>query len=422
MKADTLFFYPKELIDKETQSLALSIRQWADKEVIANRLKFLENYRQLVENSRKKLAMDIGLQQMIWPEDYGGGGFNSYKRSISIVRIIEEISRADPGIGFMYAANLSSYAPMVMEPHIDKDLCAQFAPMFCGKELKTGGSLILPGAGDIDNKDETLFLGRTIQVAATLEDDEWVINGKGLRPLNSGASAELFCIVCASAYGGKGGKKAKGIPSIIYVPGDSKGIKRGKAFKKTGLHADKNADVSFNNVRVPKAYMVKRDGAVKGVYLWLNLCMSATCIGSLMNVYEIIKDWVDVRVIKGKGLIKENPLDAAVLAEIAEDITLSRMLTYNLANIMTKPEVYGSLEQDRVFALAEMIGMRVASSALHAINRTMELMGSAGYATEWNLEKHWRDVKTIQSYLCGIGANVPVSMDIARLFFDCKEI
>lgn len=422
MKADALFFYPKELIDKETQSLALSIRQWADKEVIANRLKFSENYRQLVEDSRKKLAIDIGLQQMIWPEAYGGGGFNSYKRSISIVRALEEISRADPGIGFMYAANLSSYAPMVMEPHVDKELCARFAPIFCGKELKTGGSLILPGAGDIHDEGGPLFLGRTIQVAAALRGDEWVINGKGLRPFNSGAGAELFCIVCAPTQVGKDGKKSKGMPSIIYVSGDSKGIKRGKVFKKTGLNADENADISFDNVRVPKAYMVKRDGAIKGVHSWLNLCMGAVCIGSLMNVYEIIKDWVDVRVIKGKGLIKENPLDAAILAEIAEDITVSRLLTYNLANIMTRPKDYGSLEQDQVFTLAEMIGMRVTSSALHAINRTMELMGSAGYATEWNLEKHWRDVKTIQSYLCGIGADVPVKMDIARQFFDCKEI
>jgi alkylation response protein AidB-like acyl-CoA dehydrogenase len=69
-----------------------------------------------------------------------------------------------------------------------------------------------------------------------------------------------------------------------------------------------------------------------------------------------------------------------------------------------------------------MIGARIQKSAILAVNRGMELMGSAGYAKEWHVEKHWRDIKTIQSALCGVGAGVPVKMDIARFFYDCKEV
>jgi len=49
-------------------------------------------------------------------------------------------------------------------------------------------------------------------------------------------------------------------------------------------------------------------------------------------------------------------------------------------------------------------------------------MGSAGYAKEWHVEKHWRDIKTIQSYLCGVGAEAPIKLDLARFFYDCREV
>ncbi len=50
----------------------------------------------------------------------------------------------------------------------------------------------------------------------------------------------------------------------------------------------------------------------------------------------------------------------------------------------------------------------------------MELMGgSAGYATEWNLERYWRDVKTMQIHLGNWELN---KMDIARYFYHCKTL
>jgi alkylation response protein AidB-like acyl-CoA dehydrogenase len=44
----------------------------------------------------------------------------------------------------------------------------------------------------------------------------------------------------------------------------------------------------------------------------------------------------------------------------------------------------------------------------------MELMGSAGYATEWNLERYWRDIKTLHGHL---GSEVLDRLEIARHCF-----
>jgi hypothetical protein len=69
-----------------------------------------------------------------------------------------------------------------------------------------------------------------------------------------------------------------------------------------------------------------------------------------------------------------------------------------------------------------MIGSRSQQAVMRAINRGLELMGSAGYAKEWHAEKHWRDVKTIQSLMCGVAAETPVKMDTARFFFSCSQV
>ena len=41
-------------------------------------------------------------------------------------------------------------------------------------------------------------------------------------------------------------------------------------------------------------------------------------------------------------------------------------------------------------------------------------MASAGYSTEWNLERYWRDVKTIQVHLGNWELN---KMELAQYFY-----
>jgi alkylation response protein AidB-like acyl-CoA dehydrogenase len=120
--------------------------------------------------------------------------------------------------------------------------------------------------------------------------------------------------------------------------------------------------------------------------------------------------------------MKENPLCASVLADVADEIFTARLLLYNLAHMMSKPEDWKHGGFQRIYTFSQIIGSQIQQKIVRAINRGLELMGSAGYAKEWHVEKHWRDAKTIQSYLCGVGAEAPVKMDTARFFFDCKEI
>ena len=143
-------------------------------------------------------------------------------------------------------------------------------------------------------------------------------------------------------------------------------------------------------------------------------------MGSLLSAFEIIREWGDTRVIKGRGCIfKENPLTASLMAEIGHQILLSRLLVHQLANLLAQPDDTRYTTDESLFATALGIFAHVSSSAEKSINNIMELMGSAGYATEWNLERYWRDVKTMQVYL---GNWELLKMDLARYFYNCKTL
>jgi alkylation response protein AidB-like acyl-CoA dehydrogenase len=140
----------------------------------------------------------------------------------------------------------------------------------------------------------------------------------------------------------------------------------------------------------------------------------------LLATYDIIKEWGDTRVIKGKGQVfKENPLVASLLGEIGGKMAMGRLLTFNAARLLSAPNLYGPAGSPPVATAATAAFKLAARGAMEAMDNTMELMASAGYATEWNLERYWRDVKTLES--CVLPETV-AQTDLARHYFDLKEL
>ncbi len=407
------FMYMKESITDYAGIMAKTIREWGEKEVLPSRKEYDEDYEhKLIYPAMKKLFVDMGLQKLVWPKEYGGAGIEPMALPTTLVRALEEVGKADPGMGFVFAGTFSLFTSIALEPHVNRELCTEFAPIYCESGEVRTGSLIFPEQGYLVGKEVANIKGRSIRVRAEPGDNEWVVNGEELRPVNSGAMADIFGVVCATD---------SGEIAYVLIPSNLEGVKRGDPILKTGLASDKNANVSLENVKIPDKYVVWRGEDAKYIgelVSWHTLCCCAICVGAMMDTYKTLKEWSTTRIIRGKPL-KENPVDAIVLADVAEEIALSRILTYNLANTLSKSEIYGDRWSDEVSTLAEMIGMYVANAASKVIGRAMELMASMGYAREGDIEKHWRDVKTIQS---SMGGSMPVLMDIARLFYECETL
>jgi alkylation response protein AidB-like acyl-CoA dehydrogenase len=405
------FPYMRELVMEYGEMVAKRAKDWAEKEVFPKRREYDEDYdRTLIDPAMEKLFVGMELQKLVWPKDYGGAGLKTPELTSTLVRVLEEVGKAEPGIGFVFACTFSLFTHIALEPHINRELCEEFAPQFCTSRKAKTCSLILPEQGYIFGEEVAKVKGRSVRVKAERRGDKWILNGEALRPVNSGAMADLYGAVCSDGS------------DIIFafVPGSANGVKRGEPIIKTGLAADKNADVTFEDVEVPNRYVFEGEVAKRAdeITSWLNLSSSALCVGAMMDIYKTLKEWSTTRIIRGKPL-KENPVDAIVLADVAQDVTFARLLAYSLANAMSKPDLYGERWSDQMVNMAEMIGIHCANTASKVAGRAMELMASMGYAREGDIEKHWRDVDTMRSAL---GGSMPILMDVARLYYGCATL
>ncbi len=411
MAINDLFLCPQEWVDDGAKDFVSLVRKWADREIISKRHEYRLNYEDLFIEKRLKLIGDIGLERLVLPESYGGYGWNEPAGASGITAVLSEVGRADAAIGFALAIKFALFSVIAMKPSISDVLCDTLVPLSFTEGINDV-TLILPGAGVADSE-TPLFFGRSVISRIEKTDGGYSITGDKLRPVGCGRNASLYCVVCSTG---------EGEIVLAFVPSETEGVVRGDAIKDTGLNACKNADITFDNAIIPAENVICREGSVLELYSWLNLFLSAVTLGAAFNFFEIVHEWAETRVIKGGVVMKENPLCAYVLADVAGEIATAKLLCYSLAQSFAGSEQYGGIGGQAIYTYAQMTGERVHRGVVKAINRGMELMGSAGYSKEWHVEKHWRDVKTIQSHLSGIGADVPVKMDIARYFYQCKEL
>lgn len=410
MKYQDLFMFPVEWLREVDRTIAETVSDWADQEVMSGRLEHKEDREALLEPAIRKLFVDIGLQGMVWPEEAGGAGLGTPEAAVTLVAVLEQIGRADTGIGFLFANTFAVHSTFGIEPHVNRALTGSLAPTYCEGGEPALASLILPGYGSLDGGKVPGFSGLTCQVRAASGGGGWVLTGERVRPQCSGVDASLFGAVCEGE---------EGETLFVLVPGSAEGLARSEPFKKTGLAASLNADLDFEDVNVPEENLVfAGTERLRSALCFYYLGCSATCVGSLMAAYEILKEWSETRVIKGKGQVfKENPLVAALLGEVGARIGISRILVYNLARMLAEAGAYGS--GPSIFATATAVFKEVTGNAVGVINNAMELMGSAGYATEWNLERYWRDVKTIQNTVV---PETAARVDMARHYFGCQTL
>ncbi len=413
MKKDInqLFVYPQTWVTNEAGDIAKSVRQWANKEIVSRRLEYQDDYENLFPQVRSRLALDIGCQGLMFPAEQGGLGLNQVETATLLTLVLKEIGRADAGIGFIHAAEYALCAVLAGAGAAGENLAARLAPLFCQDTLNTVAP-VLPAGGEA-GATYALFAGRPIKAALRLTESGYTVSGPSLRPLDLGADAAILAVVAADPEDN---------PALAVVPASSEGVSRGRPFPKTGLNGCRNTDIEMNQVSLNADHILPGKETVYAFYAWLNLLLGAVSTGAAMGCLEVVGEWSEERVIKAGGLIKDNPLCAAVLAEAYEEVAVSWTMLHHLAYALAHPDEWGAAGSALIFTTAQMTGRRVQTQTMLAVNKMMELMASEGYAREGRLEKSWRDIKTIQAGLCGIGGEAPVRLDVARHVFDSRAL
>jgi len=260
MNCFNLIAYPADFVQESDLILAQTVQQWADKEVIAKRLEYGEDYEQLLKPAMDKLFIELELQKLLWPEDFGGLGYNLPEAAITIVAALEQVGRADTGIGYLAAVNFALSSMICSGRLKHEGLCSSIAPLFCQADETALCALILttysPKAVLSEQK---LFRGKYFGASAQKSGQNLVISGEKLRPLNSGSDAQIVALICSI----EGSEE----PAMVLVPGDNLGLSRLRVHAKRlrrNIHTPNTANapvgVNCRSARLAVSDCIRRTG------------------------------------------------------------------------------------------------------------------------------------------------------------------
>ena len=376
-------------LSEETTLLIESVSRWAEQELRSKRGKHGEDFDELIKPALDLLLHELGIKNLIWPgpdEDFSVA-------PTTAIAVLEQVGQADTGVAFALANTMAM---------------ARLAQAKDTEQYRNKGALVALVLPDYAPTDQTTegFGGLSPQVEAQKKDGGWVLSGQDVRPQCFGREADFFGVVTSWSQR----------PHVFLVSGHSRGVTRSQVIAQTGLASVPNVLLRLNKVEVQQDCLwLQGHTDYQRLCCWYQMGVAASICGAMLEVYRILDDWCESRVIKGRGqAFKENSLVAAILGEIGGLIAVNRILTYNVGTHLSQNEASGQTEND--LAIVTTMATRVCRDAMVVLDRAMELMGSAGYATEWQLERYWRDVKTVSTYLM---AETTCELQLAKHYFGC---
>ena len=240
-----------------------SLRDFLNKEVKGNIEKW-ESDQKIPKEIWKKMG-DQGFLGLCYPEKYGGANLDFFFDVI----LFEEMSKMNSG-GFVITQQV---VQCMSSPYILKYgsefLKNKYLPGIISGELIGCIGITEPDTGsDVKN----------IKTRAEDKGDYFLINGSKTFITNGMYGDFVVTVVKTDPNIG-----TKGI-SLVVVDLNSEGINRTK-INKLGWHSSDTAEISFDNVKVPKENLVGEKG--KGFYYLMNglqlerLIFVPSCIGAM---------------------------------------------------------------------------------------------------------------------------------------------
>jgi len=196
----------------------------------------------------------LGFRTAGVPSEWGGGGLDFVTQAL----VIMELARGDSAIA-------KTFSQCWKWSHLITDRCNAeqrerfLKPFLADDTFVLGGGITEPNAGS-DNRlppDDDPKAG--LRLRAERRGDEWILNGEKcfIAHANVGRLFFVFTRTNPNVAVGAG-------TSIFAVPIDTPGLRVGKVFNKSGWRFYQNAELIFENARVPHANLLGEvDGGLK---------------------------------------------------------------------------------------------------------------------------------------------------------------
>ena len=232
-----------------------------------------------------------------------------------------------------------------------------------------------------------------VKTTAVRDGDDWIANGKK-HYISNGGVAKLY-IVAMRTDPTKG--VSEGMTYFLLDP-SMDGFDYGKFHDKLGQRLSLNAELLFNQCRIPDAHRItevnKAMEARKTFVLGSNIEAAATVLGTARASHEEALEYARNRVQGGKPIIEHQAVGFMLYDSFAE-YEASRQMLHYAAWTASDRNLYDP-------KMGFMTKSFVSEASFRIATRSMEVWGGMGYMTEAPMEKYLRDVT---SFLHSDGTN-----------------
>ena len=321
----------------------------------------------------RRKAAENGLIGAWIPEEYGGAGAGF----LGNVIIMEELSKVDMGIGLnVVAATFGCESILHFGSEEQKKT---YLPPVCRGEQVSAGAFTEPNAG-------TDVAG--YRTKATKDGNDYVISGNKMF-ITNGSVCDFMVAQCIT----NPEEKKHNSFSLIIVRADTPGITRNKIHGKMGIRSSDTAEIAFEDVRVPRANLVGKEGngfrQLMHFFDTTRVMVAAQALGLSEGCLETSIKYVKERTAFGAPL-GSFQLTQMKLTEMAIKVEALRGLIYRSAWLLDegRPD----------YTLAAMAKYYGGQTAVFCANYAVELHGGYGYIDEYNVQKWYRDAKILELY------------------------
>jgi len=304
---------------------------------------------------------ELGLMGVCVPAEHGGAGADF----LSYVLVLEELSRADAGVGVTVAVH-TSVGTLPLLAHGAREQVERFVPPLAqGHEL---GAIALtePGAGSDLRAIRTAWRDGGLHGAK-----QWITNG---------AYADLLLVLAREGDG----------HSAFLVRRGARGLRVTGEAEKLGLHSSNTADLSFE--ATPAERLGPAGGGLRvalGAMDGGRIGIAAQAVGIAQAALDCATGYARERHAFGKPIGALGQIQAK-LADMQTEVEAARALTHRAARLKDAGRPH-SAEGAQAKLFASSVARRQTGEAI-------QVLGGYGYVRDFPAERYYRDAKVTEIY------------------------
>jgi alkylation response protein AidB-like acyl-CoA dehydrogenase len=354
----------------EQQAVRTLARELSDAEIVPNAASWDREHR-FPDELFPKLA-ELGLMGVCVPEEYGGAGADF----LSYVLVLEELSRADAGVGVTVAVHTSATTLPILTFGTEEQR-VRFVPPLAGGAALGAFALTESGSGS-----DAASLRTTAQPA----DGGWRITGSK-QWITNGSRAGTFVLFARTDPATAG---ARGISCFVL---DADHVRVTREEEKLGLNSSTTSDLAIEDAHVGRDRLLHDEGRGFRVAMATldggRIGIAAQAVGIAQAAYDVARTHAQERHQFGRRIGDFQAIQWK-LADMATEIDAARLLTYRAAWLKQEGRPH-TAEGAKAKLFASEMARRQTAEAI-------QILGGYGYTKESSAERYYRDAKITEIY------------------------